>query len=616
MLDEVVFEPEMEKAAYHERRDQLNERLMVLQQQAKVAGLGTVIIFEGWHAAGKGKRISDLVVNLDPRLYSVHNIGEPVGYEARLPFMARFWRRVGARGTMTIFNRSYYDALSRAYVDEVREGDLTADRETRKKLTERAMRRIKEHVESARSFENQLNADGYLIIKFFLHITKAEQTRRTLDLLLDPSSAWKVDDRDMSQLQHYEDYYQVFDRWLGGPHGDPDFATEASWHIVPSLYRRNANIQIMQTLADEMTEALEERGFDTTRPIPAGDEPVSFATPAELEFDQEAAENTFAAQEADEESDGSIEAADGQGNELCKQGEDGEPVAQSETDAAQSKGEAEAENAVRVGTEEIHYTQKQARRIVGSVKGLKSRFELVKVPSLDEVRHDLTISEDEYHRRLDEEQDRLSQLSLEMYRHRISLVIAYEGWDAAGKGGNIKRVASALDARNYQVYPISAASHDELAHPFLWRFWNDLPRTGHVSIFDRTWYGRVLVERVEGYAKPWEWRRAYEEINEFENDLRVWGAVLVKFWIDVSSEEQLRRFRDRENDPSRRWKITQDDWRNRSKNELYRICVNDMLCLTSTAYAPWTVVESDDKHYARIKALRVINKAIERRLES
>ncbi|MEE8715549.1 MAG: hypothetical protein SOI26_08820 [Coriobacteriales bacterium] len=622
MLDEVVFEPQMDKGLYHERRDQLGERLMVLQQQAKAAKLGTVIIFEGWHAAGKGACISNLVVNLDPRLYSVHNIADPVGYEARLPFMARFWSRLGAHGTMTIFNRSYYDALSRSYVDEVREGNITADRATREALTERAMRRIKEHVGSARAFETQLEADGYLIVKLFLHITKQEQTRRTIDLLLDQNSSWKVDDRDMSQLRHYEDYYRVFDRWLS----DPKFMTTGVWHVVPSQYKRNATIQVMQTIADEMTRALEARGFDTSQPIPAGDEPVVTVTPAQRAFAEleaaQAAEERAARELEDGAADADPTAANG-GRPLTAAMATEQARQEAQAAAVEAAGEARqavaraAQDGTRLAddTGEVHYTEKQARRVVGSVKGLTSRFRLVDVPDLDDVRHDLFLSKEEYHERLDEEQRRLRELSLQLYRHRIPMVIAYEGWDAAGKGGNIKRVASALDARNYQVYPIASPSADELAHPFLWRFWNDLPRTGHVSVFDRTWYGRVLVERIEGFAKPWEWHRAFEEINEFEDDLRVWGAVLVKFWVDVSAGEQLRRFQDRESDPARRWKITQEDWRNRSKNDLYRVCVNDMLHLTSTEYAPWVVIESDDKRYARVKALHEINRAIERRLK-
>ena len=151
-------------------------------------------------------------------------------------------------------------------------------------------------------------------------------------------------------------------------------------------------------------------------------------------------------------------------------------------------------------------------------------------------------------------------------------------------------------------------------HPHLWRYWTRLPKAGHVGIYDRSWYGRVLVERVEGLAKPEEWQRAYDEINAFERELVDWGAILLKFWVEVSDEEQLRRFREREADPAKQWKITEDDWRNRDKRPAYLQATNDMFRLTSTTFAPWTILESEDKRFARVKALRTINEAIEQRL--
>ena len=190
----------------------------------------------------------------------------------------------------------------------------------------------------------------------------------------------------------------------------------------------------------------------------------------------------------------------------------------------------------------------------------------------------------------------------------------YEGWDAAGKGGNIKRVAKALDARAYEIYPSPAPTKPELAHPHLWRYWTRLPQAGKVGIYDRSWYGRVLVERVEGFATPEQWGRAYDEINAFEHELVQWGAVLLKFWVDITPDEQLARFEARAADPAKTWKLTDEDWRNRDKYPQYKAAVDDMFRLTSTEFAPWTVLESDDKHYARIQALRAISEALEARL--
>lgn len=236
-------------------------------------------------------------------------------------------------------------------------------------------------------------------------------------------------------------------------------------------------------------------------------------------------------------------------------------------------------------------------------------------PTVDTMEHGLVLEREEYKKELKHLQKKLFRLENLMYQARIPLIIMYEGWDAAGKGGNIKRVAQALDARAYTIYPSPAPTKPELAHPHLWRYWTRLPKAGHVGMYDRSWYGRVLVERVEEITPPTRWAQGYDEINEFEHDLVDWGAILLKFWVDVSEEEQLARFEARENDPAKQWKITPDDWRNREKYPQYKSAIDDMFRLTSTTYAPWLVLESDDKRYARIKALRIITDALEERLK-
>lgn len=246
----------------------------------------------------------------------------------------------------------------------------------------------------------------------------------------------------------------------------------------------------------------------------------------------------------------------------------------------------------------------------------KSRFPIVDdYPRIDRIDHSLALDRATYKKQLKDLQKRLFRLENLMYQARIPLMIMYEGWDAAGKGGNIKRVAQALDARAYTIFPSPAPTPVELAHPHLWRYWTRLPKAGHVALYDRSWYGRVLVERVEGFATPEQWARAYDEINEFERDMVEWGAILLKFWVDVSPEEQLRRFEDRQNDPAKQWKITPDDWRNREKYPQYKTAIDDMFRLTSTTFAPWIVLENDDKRHARIKALKTIVAALEDRLK-
>ncbi|MBI5243760.1 MAG: polyphosphate:AMP phosphotransferase [Elusimicrobia bacterium] len=210
---------------------------------------------------------------------------------------------------------------------------------------------------------------------------------------------------------------------------------------------------------------------------------------------------------------------------------------------------------------------------------------------------------------------RLSELQNFSYLNRVPVIIVFEGMDAAGKGGAIRRLASALDPRGYRVVPVSAPDGEEKAHHYLWRFWRELPKAGHWTIFDRSWYGRVLVERVEGFSRPEQWGRAYAEIRDFETQLIGSGAVLIKFWLQIGLKEQLKRFQEREKTEHKRYKITQEDWRNREKYPLYRDAIADMLLQTSTSEAPWTLIEANDKLWARAKVLRTAAAAVEKALQ-
>lgn len=213
----------------------------------------------------------------------------------------------------------------------------------------------------------------------------------------------------------------------------------------------------------------------------------------------------------------------------------------------------------------------------------------------------------DYEAELDELQGELNQLTRSpRFVTRHSAVLVFEGPDASGKGGSIRRITSALDARQYQVIPIAAPTDEERAQPYLWRFWRNLPARGKLAIFDRSWYGRVLVERVEGFCSQPEYMRAYGEINDFEEQLAENGTVVVKLYLQISEEEQLRRFQEREQTEFKRYKITAEDWRNRAKWEHYAFAASDMIDRTSTEFAPWTIVEANDKYYARLKVLRTL----------
>ena len=546
MLEQVDLSIKTPKEEYKPAYDALLSKLVVLQQQARSEGLGLVVLFEGWKGAGKGSRIGDLLHNLDARATHVHVLSNFDEEEAKRfrdmdtgvtgfqPLMQEFWDALGPRGDMTIYERGWYTAAARRLLYTDKE-DMT--------LTYRA---------AAGEFERQLAADGYVIVKFFVHVSKEAQKKRLKELRSNPSTAWRVTDRDLKHIKDYDETYERYDQLLRGT--DYDFAR---WTIVNGEDKRTANLVIAQTIVNAMERALAK-----------GADPAAAA----------------AALKAQQNSAGLLAATD--------------PRNRSEEETAR--------------------VMEEAHKIAASQAALAprhSRFTMVKhPPRLEDIDYTLALTREEYREELKKEQKRLGELELEMYLARVPLMLVYEGDDAAGKGGSIKRVAQAIDARAYTIFPSPAPTKPELMHPHLWRYWTRLPRAGHVGIYDRSWYGRVLVERVEGFASPDEWGRAYDEINEFEEELNAWGALLLKFWVAVDPDEQLRRFTERENTPEKQWKITPEDWRNRDKAPQYAAAVNDMFRLTSTEYAPWTILESTNKYYARIKALKTINDALEKRL--
>jgi polyphosphate kinase 2 (PPK2 family) len=236
---------------------------------------------------------------------------------------------------------------------------------------------------------------------------------------------------------------------------------------------------------------------------------------------------------------------------------------------------------------------------------------------LEKIDLSQSLTRDEYIQGKTRYQLQLRELAYQLYVQKRTLVIVYEGWDAGGKGGNIKRVTERLDPRGYEVFPIAAPRGEDATHHYLWRFWRRLrpPDEKQILIFDRTWYGRVMVERIEGFCTEEEWKRAYREINEFERQLADYGMILAKFWIHISQEEQLSRFEARRVTAYKSWKLTDEDWRNRDKWDQYERAVGDMLLRTSTLTAPWTIVEGNDKWFARVKTLRTLVDVLSKELD-
>jgi polyphosphate:AMP phosphotransferase len=257
----------------------------------------------------------------------------------------------------------------------------------------------------------------------------------------------------------------------------------------------------------------------------------------------------------------------------------------------------------------IKMLEKRSAEISGNRKK-RQADDSIKTPRRVEVKRraqpTISLPKEEYQIQIAAAQVRVRDLHYVLYKRKIPLIIVFEGWDAAGKGGTIMRLVRDLNPRGYDVMPVSRPNDMELEHHYLWRFIRHYPKAGHITLFDRSWYGRVLVERVEGLATEYEWRRAYNEINEVEGDFVENGGGLVKCWLEVSKDEQLRRFHQRETDPLKQWKITEEDWRNREKWDLYEAATDEMLTRTSTKSAPWTIIESDDKWYARLKTLQTV----------
>ncbi|MBD3174390.1 MAG: phosphate--AMP phosphotransferase [Armatimonadia bacterium] len=492
MLEKVDLSQALAKSAYKEASDELEIRLGAAQRRARELGLRTVVLLEGWDASGKGEVISELAASWDPRGFDVHVFKAPTDEERLFPFQARFWRRLPPAGGIGIFNRSWY----RRVLDERVEARISEDQ-------------WREAFDEIIRLERQLITDGYLVLKYFLHIDKKEQKRRFKAVSEDPVFAWKVGPEERRRRRKRDAYHEATEEMLARTS-----TGLAPWEIIPATCLRHARIAVAQSVLAAMGRACDElhRAPDPAPDDSSQEEPEQWIRPAN---------------------------------------------------------------------------------------------------PLDRVDLSKTLDDDDYDRQLDDLQEDLLRLQHRVYQARVPVVIVYEGWDAAGKGGSIRRLTRELDPRGYEVIPIGAPTPQELSHHYLRRFWIRVPKAGHIGIFDRSWYGRVLVERVEGFCAEAEWRRAYQEINEFEASLARFGAVIAKFWIHISPEEQLRRFEARQNTPHKRWKITEDDWRNREKWDQYYAAVGEMVQRTSTSYAPWTILEGDSKKWARVRALRTVKEAIE-----
>jgi polyphosphate:AMP phosphotransferase len=477
--------PGIARGQYSELVPNLRFALLDFQRQLREASVPVVVLVAGADGV-KSETVNCLHGWLDARGLETHIFGpaDTVGLDR--PLYARYATSLPARGRIGLYFGSWYTRVAAGRMaGTMKKRDFAAE------------------LDRIAAFEQALVADGYLVLKIWLDLSRGEQEQRLKKLARDRRTSWRVSRGDWDNLAHFgrtRTILRAFQERTG---------EGAPWHVVPAADDRHRNVSVARLFVDAAAERL----------------------------------------------------------------------------AVAPAGRAQAPAPI---------VQRASRR------------------PLQEVDLRRTAEAEQYESQLEALQRKLTALTRKASKQRRPAALVFEGWDAAGKGGAIRRIIEPLDARYFRVVPIAAPTEEERDHHYLWRFWRHVPTDGQMTIFDRSWYGRVLVERVEGFATEAEWGRAFDEINEFESHLVGHGTMLAKFWLHLSPEEQLRRFREREVTPYKRHKITEEDWRNREKWEAYEGAVNEMITRTSNPPgAPWMLIPAEDKRLARLLVLRAVCERLE-----
>jgi polyphosphate:AMP phosphotransferase len=492
----------LSKSDYKAQVPRLRSELLDAQQQLRKAPFPVIVLFAGVDTAGKGETVNLLSEWMDPRWIVTRGYTDPSGEERERPRLWRYWRDLPSRGRIALFLSAWYSSPIRHRVArriDIAEFDALLDQ--------------------VAAFERALADDGAVILKFWMHLSKAAQKNRLASFEKDPLQRWRVTKKQWRHWRMFDRFVAAADRAIRRTSTD-----QAPWQIVEGEDEHYRSIVVGVELRDAIRRGLERAHQGRTR---------SRAT-----------------------------------------------------------------------------TKTRESRPARAIDRVARQFNV-----LDNLDLSRQLSDTRFKTRLAEEQSRLNLLQRRARQQGVSTIAVFEGWDASGKGGAIRHVTGAFDARDYDVIPVAAPTEEERAYHYLWRFWRHLSRAGRLTIFDRSWYGRVLVERVEGFAREDEYMRAYGEINQFEEQLVAHGILVVKFWLHVSKEEQLRRFRDRTRTSYKKWKIGDEDWRNRARWTDYTVAVNDMVARTSTRIAPWTLIEGNDKNFARVKVLTTLGDRMENRLK-
>ncbi len=479
------------KSVFKREAPKVRRQLLDLQYRLLAkAEFPVVILVNGVDGAGKGETVNLLNEWMDPRHIHTHAFGPPRNGERDRPRMWRYWRALPPRGRIGILFGSWYsEPILARVMGHAKRGAF-----------ERELERI-------RHFERMLAAEGVVLVKLWMHLSRKAQYARLKTLESRKSTRWRVGPGEWQHHRHYDEFVSVCEQALR-----ETSTGEAPWEVIEGSDHEYRSLTAARLLRRAIEARLKGKRPVLTPPAPPPSPSIDGRT--------------------------------------------------------------------------LLSTQDYTRRL----------------------------AREKYEKRLLKLQGELNLLTRSKRMRGRSLVVAFEGMDAAGKGSTIRRITQALDARFYRVIPIAAPTEEERAQPYLWRFWRHMPEHGQAAIFDRSWYGRVLVERVERFCSEADWMRAYPEINDFEEQLAESGAIVAKFWLAITPKEQLARFKAREVTPHKRFKITPEDWRNRKKWPAYEQAVNDMLDRTSTEHAPWNVVASDDKLWSRIEVLERLVETLEKRL--
>jgi polyphosphate:AMP phosphotransferase len=476
----------------------LRTQLLDAQFDLQEKKVPMIVIVSGMDGTGKGALITRLKEWFDPASVEVHAFEHPSDEIEERPFCWRYWHTLPSNEQIGLYFGGWYTPPMKEYIADESPSNKKAKADLLKKM------------ERVADFETMLAADGTLIVKIWLHMSKRELSERFQKIRENERGHWKFDDKEWTDLVKYDRFGEMFSTVLKATHSN-----HAPWHMIHAVDLGETHLEAGRFLLKKMQEAI-----DGKLPKPRFD----------------------------------------------------------------------------------------AKPLKEKLKNRESVLEKV----------DLTqkLDEEKFHKESLKLQEKLHDLAWKLQEKRITALITFEGWDAAGKGGATRQILKAVDPRLYKLIPFAHPNENEKAHHYLWRFWNHIPRDGAIAVYDRTWYGRVLADRIEKRITEEEYLRTYGEINDFEEQLVEHGVVLIKFWLHISADEQLRRFKAREKLPHKRYKLTDADWHNRKLRAKYLVAADDMFAITNTRTAPWTILGAEDRYYTRIQVLKTVIARLEKALKN